>query len=247
MWPALFELPSLGEAALPILSGIGAFMQNMGQTGDPLKALSTGGLTAAGTLGLGRAFGGATRMAGNFADAPGLYGKTAQALSAIPQAAAVGAGQMLGQNALPQIAAALPTPSLSGLGQIAGIGKQVVQGSPSGSANVPVAPGLTNQYGPRTYSQVLDLNSPERAAVAVGLMNARGQLEQMKTLMPYEYEMIQKGAQADLLRQAAGAQLRTQLAQGAQAMNQAQLGAQALAQQGNQAMLNAATTRGGYV
>jgi hypothetical protein len=242
----------LGEAALPILTGIGSFVQNMGQTGDPLKALSTGGLSALGTLGLGRAFGQGARMAGNalaenYSQVPQSLIPLTKLAAKIPQSAVVGAGQMLGQNIAPQIAAALPTPSLSGLGQIAGIGKQVVQGSPSGSANVPVAPSLTNQYGPRTYSQVLDLNSPERAAVAVGLMNARGQLEQMKTLMPYEYEMIQKGAQADLLRQAAGAQLRTQLAQGAQAMNQAQLGAQALAQQGNQAMLNAATTRGGYV
>jgi hypothetical protein len=252
MLPALFALPTLGEAALPILTGIGAFVQNMGQTGDPLKALSTGGLSAAGTLGLGRVFGAGSRMAGNalaqnYSKVPQALVPLTQLASKIPQSAVVGAGQMLGQNLVPQIAAALPTPSLSGLATAGGVGQRVLQGSPSGNVNVPVAPSLTGQYGPRTYTDVTALNSFERGQVARGIMEAEGQLAQMKKLMPYEFDMIQKGAQADLYRQAAGAQLRTQLAQGAQAMNQAQLGAQALAQQGNQAVLNAATTRGGYV
>lgn len=136
--------------------------------------------------------------------------------------------------------------ALQGSMQLLGAGRQLTAPDASGNVNLEGPPSL-GQYGPDSYLDVAGLNSPARAQILRGVMEAQGQLEQMKTLMPYQYEMINKASNADLLRQAAGAQLRTRLQQGAQAMSQAQLGAQALAQQGNQAMLQAATMRGGYV
>ena len=91
------------------------------------------------------------------------------------------------------------------------------------------------------------LNSPERGQVLRGVLEAEGQLQQRKILDPYTLSMIDKAATSDLYRQAAGAQLRAALEQGVQGMNQAQVGAQALAQESNRALMNAASTRGGYV
>jgi hypothetical protein len=136
--------------------------------------------------------------------------------------------------------------ALSGSMQLLGAGQQLTAPGATGEVNLAGPPSL-GQYGPDSYMDVAAFNSPARGQMLRGEMEARSQLEQMKTLMPYQYEMITKAQNADLLRQGAGAQLRTRLAQGAQAMAQAQLGAQALAQQGNQAMLQAATMRGGYV
>jgi hypothetical protein len=262
MWPYLIPAAVGG-----LMSGVQAY-QSSG--GDPTKTLGATALGAglgagAGALG-GVAAGAAGRFAGGLANTP-LVQQVLQkavtnpgALTAMERgllttaniakpAAALTAGlgvDLAAGSLIPGVASAL-APSTPGLFTAGGVGQRLTQGSPSGNVNVPVAPSLTGQYGPRTYTDVTAFNSPERGQVARGIMEAEGQLEQMKKLMPYEFDMIQKGAQADLYRQAAGAQLRTQLAQGAQAMNQAQLGAQALAQQGNQAVLNAATTRGGYV
>jgi hypothetical protein len=136
--------------------------------------------------------------------------------------------------------------ALRGSMQLLGAGKEVTTPGATGDVNLAGPPSL-GQYGPDSYTDVAALNSAARGQMLRGEMETRSQLEQMKTLMPYQYEMINKAANADFLRQGAGAQLRTRLAQGAQAMLQAQLGAQALAQQGNQAMLQAATMRGGYV
>jgi len=262
MWPYLIPAAIGG-----LMSGAQAYQTSGGDISKTLGATALGaGLgVGAGALG-GVAAGAAERFAGQFAETPLitlLAQKAAQnagSLSAAERgllatariakpaaAAAAGLGvDLAAAHLIPGVASAL-APSTSGLLGAGGVGQRLTQGSPSGNVNVPVAPNLTGQYGPRTYTDVTALNSPERGQIARGIMEAEGALQQQKILMPYEFDMIQKGAQADLLRQAAGAQLRTQLAQGAQAMNQAQLGAQALAQQGNQAVLNAAMTRGGYV
>jgi hypothetical protein len=249
------------------MSGGQAYQTSGGDISKTLGATAIGaGLGAgAGALG-GVAAGAAGRFAGGLANTP-LVQQVLQkavtnpgALTAVERgllttaniakpAAALTAGlgvDLAASHLIPGVASAL-APSTSGLATAGGVSQRVLQGSPSGNVNVPVAPGLTGQYGPRTYTDVTAFNSPERGQIARGIMEAEGALQQQKILMPYEFDMIQKGAQADLLRQAAGAQLRTQLAQGAQAMNQAQLGAQAMAQQGMGGMINAATTRGGYV
>lgn len=262
MWPYLIPAAIGG-----LMSGAQAYQSSGGDLTKTLgaTALGTGLGAGAGALG-GVAAGAAGRFAGGLGSTPLVQqilqkavtnpgtltamerGLLTTATIAKP-AAALTAGlgvDLAASHLIPGVASAL-APSTPGLLTAGGVGQRVAQGSPSGNVNVPVAPNLTGQYGPRSYTDVVALNSPERGQVARGIMGAQGELEQMKILKPYEFEMIQKGAQADLYRQAAGAQLRTELAQGAQAMLQAQLGAQSLAQQGNQAVLNAATTRGGYV
>jgi hypothetical protein len=136
--------------------------------------------------------------------------------------------------------------ALRGSMQLLGAGQQLTAPDASGNVNLEGPPSL-GQYGPENYLDVANPVGKTAGELLRGKLEAQNQLEQLKTLMPYQYEMIHKAANADLLRQGAGAQLRTRLQQGAQAMSQAQLGAQALAQQGNQAMLQAATMRGGYV
>ena len=136
--------------------------------------------------------------------------------------------------------------ALRGSMQLLGAGQQLTAPDASGNVNLEGPPSL-GQYGPENYLDVASPVGKTAGELLRGKLEAQNQLEQLKTLMPYQLEMITKAANADLLRQGAGAQLRTRLQQGAQAMSQAQLGAQALAQQGNQAMLQAATMRGGYV
>jgi len=262
MWPYLIPAGIGG-----LMSGVQAYQSSGGDLTKTLGAAALGTGLGFGTAKLGSvAAGAAERFAGGLAETPlvqQLLQKAAtnpDALTAMERgllttakyakpAAALTAGlgvDLAASHLIPGVASAL-APSTPGLFTAGGVGQRVAQGSPSGNVNVPVAPNLTGQYGPRSYTDVVALNSPERGEVARGIMEAEAQLAQMKILKPYEFDMIQKGAQADLYREAAGAQLRTQLAQGAQAMSQAQIGAQALAQQGNQAVLNAATTRGGYV
>jgi hypothetical protein len=268
-------LPMLGRFALqygiPTISGLLTVKDIYEKTGDPGKALVGGGVAGAGTWGLGKL---GTGLGNKFLTTPAILAKTPGALpaalgggfgvaqstlrAALP-AAFQGVGGALGIPALAGGIAAGVTPgvfgpgasrkagdALSGSMQLLGAGQQLTAPGATGEVNLAGPPSL-GQYGPDSYMDVAAFNSPARGQMLRGEMEARSQLEQMKTLMPYQYEMITKAQNADLLRQGAGAQLRTRLAQGAQAMAQAQLGAQALAQQGNQAMLQAATMRGGYV
>jgi hypothetical protein len=262
MWPYLIPAAIGG-----LMSGAQAYQTSGGDISKTLGATALGaGLGAgAGALG-GMAAGAAGRFAGGLADTPLVQQLLQKAvmnpgsLTAMEQgilttaniakpaaAAAAGLGvELIGSHAVPKIATAL-APSTSGLAQGAGVAQRAVQGGASGAYTPPIAPNLTNQYGPRTYADVVALNSPERGQVARGVLDAEGQLQQMKILDPYTLSMIDKAATSDLYRSAAGAQLRAALTQGVQGMNQAQVGAQALAQQSNQALMNAASTRGGYV
>ena len=264
MWPMLGRLAL--QYGIPTISGLLTAKDIYEKTGDIGKTLVGGGVATAGTWGLGKAgealagkaVGGLTTRFFPTATSVSLGSPMAKAMQGVYGAVPLATQAVFG--AVPAMAggvAAGLTPglfgpdrkagqALTGSMQLLGAGKEVTTPGASGNVNLEGPPSL-GQYGPDSYLDVAGLNSPARAQILRGVMEAQWQLEQMKTLMPYQYEMINKAANADLLRQGAGAQLRTRLQQGAQAMSQAQLGAQALAQQGNQAMLQAATMRGGYV
>lgn len=269
MWPMLGRIAL--QYGIPTISGLMTAKDIYEKTGDPGKAVVGGGVAGAGTWGLGKL---GTGLGNKFLVPPAILAKTPGALpaalgggfgiaqntlrAALP-GAFQGVGGALGIPALAGGMAASVTPGVFGPGgsrkagdalrgsmELLGAGQQLTSPEATGEVNLAGPPSL-GQYGPDTYMDVAALNSAARGQMLRGEMDAVSQLKQMKTLMPYQYEMITKAANADLARQAAGAQLRTRLAQGAQSMLQAQLGAQALAQQGNQAMLQAATMRGGYV
>jgi hypothetical protein len=252
------------------MSGLQAYQSSGGDLGKTLGAtLLGGGLgAAAGAAGVGAA-GLTSRMAGSLATAPAVQQLLQKAvtnpagLSALekavittaniakPAAPIVGLAAGLGtesllSGAVPGIATAL-APSTPGLAKTVGTAQYATQGGASGNWNPPIAPGMTDLYGPEGLPSVVNPVGPAAGQVARGIMEAKGQLEQMKILDPYALDMINKAKLADLYMQGSGSQLRTQLAQGAQAMNQAQVGAQALAQQSNRGVIEAATTRGGYV
>lgn len=247
---------------IPTLIGAVTAKETYDKTGGDLgKALMAGG--AAGTVtrfapSLGRkaaAFG-EGKLFGQIPYGPITSNVNAYRTLAAPMATLLigGPGASLAANAASALTPGFLGPggdrkagdALRGSMELLGTGKELTTPEATGDVNLAGPPSL-GQYGPDTYTDVAALNSAARGQMLRGEMDAVSQLKQMKTLMPYQYEMITKAANADLARQAAGAQLRTRLAQGAQAMLQAQLGAQALAQQGNQAMLQAATMRGGYV
>jgi hypothetical protein len=241
---------------IPTLAGLGTAKATYDQTGGDLgKALMAGGAAGAVTgfapsLGKRAAAFGEGRLFGQIPFGP--ITKNLSAYRALAPGIATGVIGFGGAPLAANLASALTPGSrkagdaLRGSMELLGAGQQLTTPEATGEVNLAGPPSL-GQYGPDTYMDVAALNSAARGQMLRGEMEARSQLEQMKTLMPYQYEMITKAANADLARQAAGAQLRTRLGQGAQAMLQAQLGAQALAQQGNQAMLQAATMRGGYV
>jgi hypothetical protein len=136
--------------------------------------------------------------------------------------------------------------ALQGSMQLLGAGRQLTSPEITGDWN-PQDVRSVSGYGPDGYLRVADPLGPVAGQVLAGKLNALGQLEQQKILAPYALGMMDKVTDKEMLRQAAMAQLKTQLAQGAQAMSQAQLGAQSLAQQGMGGMIAAAAQRGGYV
>lgn len=163
--------------------------------------------------------------------------------SAIPTVAA-GAANMLPQAAGggTRMAGGITSGGLA----TAGAAKEALTPGPTGDWNAPPTPDLS-RYGAENYLSVASPLSRARGEILRGQLEAEAQLRNLKTLLPYESTMIQKARDADLLRQMAAYQKRTQIDAGAQAMAQAQLAAQALAQQGSGAVLNAMAQRGGYV
>lgn len=269
MWPQIAALAI--QYGIPTISGLLTAKDIYEKTGDPGKAAIGGGAAGVGTWGLGKLGQG---LGNKFLTPPAILAKNPAALSAalgggagiaqstlraaLPGAVQT-AGGALGIPALAGNIAASVTPGVFGPGggrkagsifqgtsQVAGTAKEALDQGPSGAWVAQPPPDLSG-YGPDDYLRVADPLGAARAQVLRGELEAEGQLRQMKTTMPYAYDMINKAANADLLRQAAGAQLRTRLASGAQMMAQAQLGAQALAQQANNAALQAAVQRGGYV
>lgn len=264
MWPVIAA--NLLRYGIPVATGLGTAYDIYQKTGDIGKASVGGAVSGAGSYGLGLAGQKLAGMAGNRlwpSAAPGLVsGSTALGMrtvsSGIPALVEV-AGNAFGLPAMAGGIAAGLTPGILGPnkdrmagdilrkgGETAGTVAQMTAQEPSGAWNATPPPNL-NQWGPDNYATVANPLGSAAAQILRGKLEAQGQLAQLKTLLPYQMEMINKAANADLERQAAGAQMRTRLAQGAQSMLQAQLGAQQLAQQGNQAVLQAAAQRGGYV
>lgn len=266
MWPWI-----LGSAAL---GGLQAYGQSGGDIGKTLTGAAIGGGLGALVPGAGRFAGaalegsgiltplasGLTQAAMKSRQLAGLAGPV-QAVTTKQLAGLAGTGAKWATGAaIPVVAAGaanLLPKTVSGStrmasdilrtgGETAGTVAQMTAQEPSGAWNATPPPNL-NQWGPDNYATVANPFGSAAAQILRGKLEAQGQLAQLKTLLPYQMEMINKAANADLERQAAGAQMRTRLAQGAQSMLQAQLGAQQLAQQGNQAVLQAAAQRGGYV
>lgn len=266
MWPWI-----LGSAAL---GGLQAYGQSGGDIGKTLIGAGIGGGLGALVPGAGRFAGAALESSGVLAPLASGLTQTAmkgrqlaglagpvRAITPQQLAGLAGTGATWAAGAaVPTVAAGLANATSQVFGggsrkagdavrgsmQLLGAGKQLTAPEASGSVNLE-GPSSLSQYGPENYLDVANPFGKTAGELLRGKLQAQSELEQLKTLMPYQYEMINKAANADLQRQAAGAQLRTRLAQGAQAMLQSQLGAQQLAQQGSQAMLNAATMRGGYV
>ena len=262
MWPMLGRIAL--QYGIPTISGVMTAKDIYEKTGDIGKAVVGGGVTGVGTWGLGKGGSKLASMAGNklWPNAtPGLVGGgTARAMNLVSQGIPLATQAVLG--AVPAMAgglAASVTPgvfgpgggrraqdALSGSMQLLGAGQQLTAPQVTGEWNPQGVPS-TSAYGPDSYLRVADPFGPVAGQVLAGKLNALGQLEQQKILAPYALGMMDKVTDKDMLRQAAMAQLKTQLAQGAQAMSQAQLGAQALAQQGMGGMISAAAQRGGYV
>jgi hypothetical protein len=266
MWPALFELPTLGEAALPILTGIGAFLGNLGETRDPLKALSTGALTAGGSLVGGRALGklgqaGATRMAQAAGDVPGLVTQgTGNAMritdafrNALPTAA-TGLGQWGGGKAAESVGNAV-TGALPSVGQLWGAGGAAVNALKPGQtpytglypqyANQ--LPGMVNQYTDAGIPSMYDpFKTPQGMLAYQGLMNAQA-LENMKQFSAAGSAQALQNKYADMPLELAGAKARTNLYLQATMMPNAQQNAANLANTGLNSILQSAVQRGGYV
>ena len=266
MWPALFELPTLGEAALPILTGIGAFLGNLGETRDPLKALSTGALTAGGSLVGGRALGklgqaGATRMAQAAGDVPGLVTQgTGNAMritdafrNALPTAA-TGLGQWGGGKVAESVGGAV-TGALPSVGQLWGAGGAATNALKPGQ--VPYTglypqyanqlPGMVNQY---SGANVIDVNNPfgqyQGQLAWQQLQNAQA-LDYMKQLGAAGSEQALQNKYRDMPLQLAGAKARANLLLQTTMMPNAQQNAANLANTGLNSVLQSAVQRGGYV
>jgi hypothetical protein len=263
MWPALFELPTLGEAALPILTGIGAFLGNLGETRDPLKALSTGALSAGGSLVGGRALGkaasGLTRMAGEAVDAPGLFGKAANILAtddarkALPNVA-IGLGQLGGGKVAESVGGAV-TGALPSVGQLWGAGGAAVNALKPGQtpytglypqyANQ--LPGMVNQY---SGANVIDVNNPfgqyQGQLAWQQLQNAQ-QLENARQFGAMGSAQALQNKYADMPLELAGAKARANLLLQTTMMPNAQQNAANMANTALSNVLQSAVQRGGYV
>lgn len=259
MWPALFELPTLGEAALPVLTGIGAFLSNLGETKDPLKALSTGALSAGGALVGGRALGkaasGLTRMAGDVVDAPGLTGKAATVLSAAVPAAAIGLGQWGGGKVAEGVSNAV-TGAMPSTSQLFGVPGAVANALKPGEKPYTglypqysnQLPGMVSQYG--SGPNVVDINNP--------LGQYQGQLAWQQMQNNQMLDLLQKYGEAgsaqaiknkyaDMPLELAGARARANLLLQTTMMPNAQQNAANLANTGLQGVMQSAVQRGGYV
>jgi hypothetical protein len=259
MWPALFELPTLGEAALPILGGIGSFLGNLGQTGDPLKALSAGALSAGGSLLGGRALGKyvqnipSIRMAGDFVDAPAAAGLKGQFLSALPDVATA-LGQAGGAK-LGQVASDVVTGALPSFGQLTGaVGATKNALTPKQAPYTGLypqyanqLPGMVNQYG---GANVIDVNNPfgqyQGQLAWQQLQNAQA-LDYMKQLGAAGSEQALQNKYRDMPLELAGQKARANLLLQTTMMPNAQQNAANLANTGLQGVMQSAVQRGGYV
>jgi hypothetical protein len=267
MLPALFALPTLGEAALPILTGIGAFLGNIGETRDPLKALSAGALSAGGSLVGGRALGklgelGVSRMANAAGNVPGLVtqgtGTAMRATDAFRNAlptAAIGLGQWgggkVGEGVSNAVTGALPSTSqLFGVpGAIAGAlkpGEKPYTGLYPQYSNQ--LPGMVSQYG--AGPNVVDINNPlgqYQGQLAWQQMQNNQMLDYMQKYGEAGSAQAIKNKYADMPLQLAGARARANLLLQTTMMPNAQQNAANLANTGLQGIMQSAVQRGGYV
>lgn len=256
------------QYGVPAITGLGTGYDIYRKTGDIGKATVGGGVTAAGTWGLGKA-------------GEALGGKAIQGLTTtfFPTATSVQLGSPMA-NAMRTIYGAVPLVTQATLGAVpamaggvaagltpgilgpnkdrmagdilqkgltaAGVTKEALYQAPSGELNLPGVPDLS-RYGGDSYQDVAKLTSTPRAAALASRIAAEQELQNSKLILPYMAGLTQQVKDADLLRQLAARQQSVRQDTGARSMLQAQLGAQQLAQQGNQAVLQAAAQRGGYV
>lgn len=264
MWPVIAA--NLLRYGIPIGTGLATGYDIYQKTGDIGKA-SVGGLASGGaSYGLGLAGQRLAGMAGNRlwpSATPGLVsGSTALGMRAVSSgipALVEAAGGAFGLPAMAGGVAAGLTPGFLGpnkdrmAGDIlqkgltaAGVTKEALYQAPSGELNLPGVPDLS-RYGGDSYQDVAKLTSTPRAAALASKIAAEQELQNSKLILPYMAGLTQQVKDADLLRQLAARQQSVRQDTGARSMLQAQLGAQQLAQQGNQAVLQAAAQRGGYV
>jgi len=257
MWPAV--IPFLAEYGLPALSGLTAAGQALSQTGDPLKALAAGGVSAAGTFGLGKIggeLGGklATRMAGQMGTTPGLVtqgaGQMMQATDALRQALpALGTGAALTLGA-PVVGAAANlasglVPSIGGATNAAlgagGLAYNAMQPNPTG--NVPTyRPPNISQYGPNSAYGAITTENPlgsAQEARRYTLDTARTMDQVLKTLTPYQQQVARQAYDDELQRRAASYQQKSAIDTAATMLGQAQLGGQQAGINAQQAINNA--------
>lgn len=257
MWSAV--IPFLAEYGLPALSGLTAAGQTLSQTGDPLKALAAGGVSAAGTFGLGKVggqLGGklATRMAGQMGTTPGLVtqgaGQMMQATDALRQALpALGTGAALTLGA-PVVGAASNlasglVPSVGGIANAAlgggGLLSNAMQPRPTGNMSAYQPPDIS-QYGPNGIYGAFAMENPLGAgqeALRYSIEQARAQDEINKITTPYAREQARQAYGEELQRQAASYQQKSGLDTAAAMLKQAQYGGQQAGINAQQAINNA--------
>jgi hypothetical protein len=247
-------VPFLLDYGYPIFSGLTAAGQALSQTGDPLKALLTGGGTAAAGIGLGklgRAGGaGLTRMAGDVVDAPGWMGNVAAQVAANPGKvsnllAGIGqsTGASLGQTVAGNVANVVPSVGSVANAALGAGGLAYNQMQPRPTGNVPAyQPPDISKYGPNgPYGTIANENplGSAQGALRYQLDNARTWDEANKIIQPYVQKVSRQAYEEEMQRQAASYQQKSAVNTAAQMLGQAQLGGQQAGLNAQQAMNNA--------